>query len=197
MKLVKSLFKTIRYNTIKTGIGYLYSLLERVTPFSLSKPSIDGIYNYLPIDDRISTSGQPTEIQFKAIQAAGFSQVINLAPHDAENSLADEAAVVENLDIRYHHIPVDFMHPSNFDFADFCAVMDALKNQKVWIHCAANMRVSAFMYRYRCAILKADQADAQRDLDKIWQPFGVWREFIKNVPNDENDQSNNRTESKT
>jgi hypothetical protein len=51
-------------------------------------------------------------------------------------------------------------------------------NQKVWLHCAANMRVSAFVYCYRCAVLKQDPKLAKKDLSKMWEPIGVWKKFI-------------------
>jgi predicted metal-dependent phosphoesterase TrpH len=53
------------------------------------------------------------------------------------------------------------------------------ENKKIWLHCAANMRVSAFLFRYRRDILKESAAIAKLDLDKIWQPLGVWAQFIK------------------
>ena len=51
-------------------------------------------------------------------------------------------------------------------------------NQKVWLHCAANMRVSAFVYCYRCAVLKQDPELAKKDLSKVWEPIAVWKKFI-------------------
>lgn len=42
--------------------------------------------------------------------------------------------------------------------------MQGLGDDKVWVHCAANMRVSAFIYRYRCTVLGEDRDTAARDL---------------------------------
>jgi len=51
-------------------------------------------------------------------------------------------------------------------------------SEKTWVHCAANMRVSAFMYKYRCEILNENAVKAKVDLEKIWEPFGAWKNFI-------------------
>ena len=37
------------------------------------------IYNYVPINDQIASSGQPSPEQFSAIKKAGYDVVINLA----------------------------------------------------------------------------------------------------------------------
>ena len=56
--------------------------------------------------------------------------------------------------------------------------MDDLKDQPVHVHCIANYRVSAFIYRYRTERLGWDKARARADMDAIWQPEGVWAEFV-------------------
>ena len=165
-------------NTVKTTLGYIRSLLGKHTPLQFRAESLDDIYNYLEIDGRISTSGQPTERQFELVKAAGFGDVINLAPHNAENALEDEAGVLASLGLDYTHIPVDFTNPTPEDFEKFCAQMAARQDRKVWVHCAANMRVSAFMYRYRCEVMGEDPQAARKDMSRIWEPFGVWKAFV-------------------
>ena len=166
-------------NTFRTVLGFLSTLVTRYTPLDLSRGSLDGIFNFLPLGDSILTSGQPTEAQFELLRDAGYRQVINLAPHDAENALPDEAATLRALGIEYTHIPVDFQDPTEEDFGRFCEAMGRLQSTPVLVHCAANMRVSAFMYRYRRDVLGADPRELTADLHRIWKPFGVWKEFIE------------------
>ncbi len=78
----------------------------------------------------------------------------------------------------YIHIPVDFKNPSEKDFDRFSDLLGGLNWDDTWIHCAANMRVSAFIYRYRCEVLNEDREEAKKDLKKIWEPIGVWKKFI-------------------
>lgn len=67
--------------------------------------------------------------------------------------------------------------PQPADFERFTRMMDACASQKIFVHCAANMRVSAFVFLHRLR-QGADRAAAERDLEKIWEPDGVWREFV-------------------
>jgi uncharacterized protein (TIGR01244 family) len=165
-------------NTLKTTMGFISTLITRYTPFDLSRSSLEGIFNFLPIDDRIATSGQPTEDQFRFVRDAGYRHVINLAPHSAENALPDEAATLRVLGLDYTHIPVDFKNPTDEDFERFCTEMERLGDAPVLVHCAANMRVSAFLYRYRRDVLGQDPDLLEQDLHRIWEPFGVWKEFV-------------------
>jgi protein tyrosine phosphatase (PTP) superfamily phosphohydrolase (DUF442 family) len=169
-------------NTLKTSRGYLVSLLRKYSPLSAQAETLEDIYNYLPLSETLSTSGQPSEEQFVLIKNAGFKHVINLAPHDAENSIRDEGATLSALGIDYTHIPVNFVKPSEKKFKAFVARMNELEGQKVWLHCAANMRASAFVFRYRTQVLGLNVEKANDDLQRIWQPVGVWRKFIS-TPN--------------
>jgi protein tyrosine phosphatase (PTP) superfamily phosphohydrolase (DUF442 family) len=137
------------------------------------------IYNWRRLDQRITTSGQPTEPQLADIQALGVRHVVNLALHTHEKALPDERGSLERLGISYTHIPVDFQNPTEQDFAKFCAAMDELKDFPVHVHCIANYRVSAFFYRYRRDVLGWDDATARAEMDAIWHPEGVWADFIK------------------
>ena len=164
-------------NTVKTALGFLKSLLGKYTPLEIKSESLQDIYNYLEIGEFISTSGQPTEKQFITIRDAGFENVINLAPLNTENSLKNESEILANLGINYIHIPVDFSNPTEENYNDFEGHMKAFTGKNVWVHCAANMRVSAFIYRYRCNVLGEQCQSAKKELSKIWVPFGVWKEF--------------------
>ncbi len=165
-------------STIKTVFGFLATLITRYTPIDLSRKSLEGVFNYLPISESIITSGQPTDMQFELVKEAGFLKVINLAPHTAENALPDEAATLASLGMDYTHIPVDFQNPTEANFEEFCAAMEEIDPAPVLVHCAANMRVSAFMYRYRAEVLGENPRQLEVDLHKIWEPFGVWKVFV-------------------
>ena len=98
------------------------------------------IYSWRRLDDRITTSGQPTEQQLADIQALGVRHIINLGLHTHEKALPDEAATVGRLGMTYIHIPVNFQNPTDEDFANFCATMEQLKSVPVHVHCIANYR---------------------------------------------------------
>ncbi len=138
----------------------------------------DAIYHWRRLDDRITTSGQPTEEQLADIQALGVRHVINLGLHTHEKALPDEAVSVARLGMEYIHIPVDFQNPTEQDFQRFCTVMEQSKNVPVHVHCIANYRVSAFFYRYHRDVLGMDEARARAEMNAVWCPKGVWEAFI-------------------
>jgi len=165
-------------NMFRSFWGFFLTLLEKHTPLRFSKNSVEGIFNYHKLSDRLITSGQPTELQFERLRDAGFEAVVNLLPSDSENSLDNEEAILNALGFTYSYIPVDFKRPTDADFESFCAVIEALGDKKTLVHCAANMRVSAFFYRYRVQVLGEDKDTAAVDLAKLWKPFGVWKAFL-------------------
>ncbi|RZM83034.1 phosphatase [Leptolyngbya iicbica LK] len=138
------------------------------------------IYNYLPISERLATAGQPTAEQFAAIAQADFAVVINLALPTSTNALPDECAVVEAQGMTYYPIPVEWEYPTLRDFQQFATVMAQHAEQKVFVHCAMNMRVSTFVYLYRC-LRGVPRDTAAADLAKIWQPNETWQNFIDTV----------------
>ena len=163
------------FNSLRSSLGFTRTLF-RPGPRTVR---LEQIFNYLPISSTLSSSGQPTVAQFTRIAEAGFATVINLAPHGAENALEDEATVVSRLGMRYVHIPVDFKNPAEWDYLRFCFAMKETGTLPVWVHCAANMRVSAFVYRYRIEKLETGREQAAADLARIWTPFGEWKTFIE------------------
>ena len=55
------------------------------------------IYNWRRLDDRVTTSGQPTEPQLADIKALGVRHIVNLGLHTHEKALPNEAASVNGL----------------------------------------------------------------------------------------------------
>ena len=123
--------------------------------------TIESIRNYIAIDERLSTSGQPSEAQFAALAQAGFEVVINLGLHDDPRySLRDEPGCVQALHMDYIHIPVLFKAPTETDLTAFFGAMDANRDRKTLVHCAANIRVSVFLGLYRVLKEKCPSQEA-------------------------------------
>lgn len=119
----------------------------------------------------------PQPNDFAALRREGFEFVINLALPTSDNAMPNEGDLVSAQGMTYVHIPVNFESPERTDFERFTKIMDACAAQKVFVHCAANMRVSAFLFLHRLRH-GVDRATAEIDLKKIWHPDGVWREFM-------------------
>ena len=138
----------------------------------------DFIFNWRRLDERTTTSGQPTESQLADIAALGVRHIVNLGLHGHPKALPDEAASVAALGMAYIHIPVDFANPTQADFDRFHSVLEELRDVPVHVHCIANYRVSAFFYRYRRDVLGMEESRARADLDALWHPDAVWAAFI-------------------
>ena len=61
----------------------------------------EAIYNWQRLDNRITTSGQPTEKQLADIHALGMRHIVNLGLHTHEKALPDESASVSRLGMTY------------------------------------------------------------------------------------------------
>lgn len=138
------------------------------------------IYNYLKINDRLITGGQPTAEQLHAAAAEGFTSVINLAVVSPATPLQDEDALVRSLGMSYDYIPVDWNNPTDEDFSRFEQTLARLSSGKVLLHCAANFRVTAFYSLYAQKHLGWSVADADALRAKIWSgsDYPVWEAFI-------------------
>jgi protein tyrosine phosphatase (PTP) superfamily phosphohydrolase (DUF442 family) len=143
---------------------------------------LTSIYNYRAVDETLGTSGQPSVMQLGTIAAAGYLVIVNLALHDDPRySLPDEPGVVRSLGMTYVHIPVQFGAPTEANLLDFFAVLEAHSEEKVWVHCAANIRVSAFLGLYRAIRLGWERERAFTIMHDLWQPNDVWSSFIANM----------------
>ena len=142
--------------------------------------STDEIFNYVRVDDRISTAGQPTENQLRDAAAEGFTTIINLAPVNPPYTPANEAGLARELGLNYIHIPVAWNNPTDADFAAFERAMNETAGDRTLIHCAANFRVTAFYTLYARKHLGWSEAQAAALRDRIWagSAYPVWEAFI-------------------
>jgi protein tyrosine phosphatase (PTP) superfamily phosphohydrolase (DUF442 family) len=144
----------------------------------MTNAELTAIRNYRLISPTLATAGQPTAEQFEVVAQAGYAVVVNLALSTSSHALANEAELVKSLGMTHFHLPVVWEAPSMGDLEIFFKVMERNRDLNVFVHCALNMRVSAFVYLYRVLCLGVEPAIAQTDLDQIWQPNPTWQAFI-------------------
>ena len=136
------------------------------------------IYNYKLLTECIATSGQPTENELIYISNAGYKVVINLGLNNTDYSIANEASFFKSKNIKYIHIPVVFDEPKQTDLMAFINTLDLYKGSKVFVHCAANKRVSVFIALYRILSLGWSTDKAIKELKSVWLPNKIWQSFI-------------------
>ena len=141
------------------------------------------IYNFLYYNEKLSSSGMPTEAQVKSIAEAGVQIVINLAPHDVENAIPEEEKVVKSFGIEYINIPVNGGTPTRDGLNLSMDKLYAKADQKIHVHCEANFRASAFIAMYRILRLRWKEEAAFEVMHKIWDEdtYPVWKMFIEDA----------------
>ncbi len=149
-------------------------------PASKNAVNMDAENTYR-VFDWLWTSGQLSPEDIGRLPTLGIRAVINLAPPTSSNALAGEAELITRQGLAYVQIPVDWERPEPAQFVQFVHVMKAFEGLPVWVHCAKNMRVSAFVYLYRRTLLGDAEDAASFPMRKIWQPNAVWQTFIRDV----------------
>ena len=137
------------------------------------------IRNFVPLGESYGTAGQPTEEQLSLIAQHGFEVVVNLGLLDPRYCLPDEQGSVRAAGMSYHHIPVDFRNPTIGDFDRFREIILGSRGRKVFIHCAANLRLSCFMPLLGESDLGWSMEQAEAHFRRLWSPDEVWTRFFE------------------
>ena len=141
---------------------------------------MNDVINFFQITDTIGTGGQPSVSQLYDIAQNGYDVVINLATHNSENAIENEGSIVASLGMTYIHIPVPFEAPTPEHLRKFFGFMNGLSEEKVFVHCAVNARVSAFVFKYLTMERKMQAEKANTRLLAQWLPQMnlIWKNFL-------------------
>jgi len=141
---------------------------------------MNDVINFFQITDTIGTGGQPSVSQLYDIAQNGYDVVINLATHNSENAIENEGSIVASLGMTYIHIPVPFEAPTREHLRKFFGFMNGLSEEKVFVHCAVNARVSAFVFKYLTMERKMQAEKATTPLLAQWLPQMnlIWKNFL-------------------
>jgi protein tyrosine phosphatase (PTP) superfamily phosphohydrolase (DUF442 family) len=147
-----------------------------------SPAALETIRNYQVVSDRLASAGQISYEQIPLLGAQGYEVVVNLASADAERN-GQEGFLVAQSGLTYVHIPVDWERPRLSDVEMFFDVMKANEDRKVFVHCFANMRASAFVYMYRTLVEGVPEAEARETMSEVWDPDRLqqWAGLIEQV----------------
>jgi len=128
--------------------------------------------------DWLWSSGQLSISDIARLSLYKIDTVINLAPPTSSSALVGEAELITRLGINYIQIPVMWEAPDLLQLRRFCDLLDSLQGCPTWVHCALNMRVSAFLYLWRRIRRGEDHDTAAFPLNAVWQPDKRWQQFI-------------------
>lgn len=137
----------------------------------------------------LTTSGRLKEGDVRRLAELGVRSVINLAPPDHAEALRDEAGQFARMGLDYTSIPVPFDAPQEDHYLRFCTILKQAQ-RPVHLHCIANWRVSAFLYRYHLENGMAERA-ARKLMREQWLPDATdhpdaqpWAEFVRRARQD-------------
>ena len=141
-------------------------------------PSAGQPVNYVEINARLATSGQPTTAILEAMKARGVAAVIYLAPPTVGDAVRDEPLILGRQGVMFVNIPVNFGSPTEADFQAFTRTLAGLEDRKVLVHCQVNLRASSFVFLHRVIHGREDPEKAWESVRRVWEPDRVWRAFI-------------------
>lgn len=144
-------------------------------------PALAEITNFRQYSPSFASAGQPTREQLQAVADNGFERVIYIAFTNNPNALPDEDILVKELGMEYTQIPVDFSNPLPSEYYAFADSMQRNQSRKTLLHCMVNARATAFSLLYRVLNEDVPMAEAKADMNTVWQPNAVWRDFIFEV----------------
>lgn len=144
-------------------------------------PALAEITNFRQYSSTFASSGQPSREQFSTIAENGFERIVYIAFTNNQNALPDADLVVKGLGMEYMQVPVDFNNPLPSDFYAFADSMRRNTDKKTLLHCQVNARATAFSFLYRVIYADVPLAQAKADMNTVWQPNEVWRDFIFTV----------------
>jgi uncharacterized protein (TIGR01244 family) len=110
---------------------------------ALAQEELPPIRNFLRVNEKFCTGGQPRLEHLAKLKAEGVKAIINLR-QPGEHRADEEEAMAKQLGLRYYNIPVAFADPKEEQVTEFLKLTDDAANLPAFIHCTAAVRVGAF-----------------------------------------------------
>lgn len=142
---------------------------------------LQDITNFQRYSKTLASSGQPDSQQLQQLAEQGVERIIYLAYSDNDSAIVAEDRKVLELGMDYVHIPVHYAKPTLADFQYMAAVLQIQPDKHTLIHCQINYRASVFSFLYRIVFLGTPVSEALADMQQVWQPYGVWLDYIHQV----------------
>jgi len=170
------------YLLISVLLCFSQGLSGEIGP-ALEEPTskLAAINNFRQYSGSFASSGQPTLEQFQALRENGFQRVIYIAFTNDITAVAQEDVIVKGLGMEYMQVPVDFNNPLPGDFYAFAEAMRRETSKKTLLHCQVNARATAFSFLYRVIYEDIPVKKAKADMNTVWQPNQIWRDFIFDI----------------
>ncbi len=165
-------------------LAFVTTLMLTMTLAAIPSPALAQVLlrappNTIPITPRLTISGQPSAGWLETLGSRGVEAVIYLAPLSVGDAVPEEPRILARQQIEFIHIPIVFNQPSSADFDQFSTAMTRLADKNVLVHCQINMRASSMVFLYRTIVGKESPQVAYADVEKVWIPDGLWKNFMQ------------------
>ncbi len=137
--------KSIRYLISLAPVLIILHISARSATQELTPPPLP---NFVELTTGIGTGGQPTDAGLRQVAEKGYKAVINLRSSSEQFDQTGEEKLALQLGLRYFVVPFAAGEPSETQALAFATLLSALKQDKVFIHCASGNRVGSLLMIY-------------------------------------------------
>jgi protein tyrosine phosphatase (PTP) superfamily phosphohydrolase (DUF442 family) len=164
----------------------LFLMVCCALPVAAQAPAAQAVENkdlpkYSDVNPQLGVGAQPTDDGFRRLVEMGYRAVVNLRTDQENFDLAAEEKLVSGLGLKYFNIPVISKDPREEQALRFLKVMDELKGQKVFVHCAGAVRASAFVMIDLVLREGMNAAEAEELATKTGLSSDILRRFARQV----------------
>jgi uncharacterized protein (TIGR01244 family) len=151
------------------------ALLLSVAGFSQAAVKVEGVGNFMKVNDHVYRGAQPTEEGFKNLAKLGIKTVIDLQQTGDERA-RDEARWVKAAGMQYVSIPMKGMErPKDADVAKVLALLEDETTGPIFVHCHAGAdRTGGVIACYR---IEHDGWTNKRALEEAKKMGTTWIHF--------------------
>lgn len=167
--------------TRSAGLTLLAMLVGCSGPLKQSDPAGPTIPNTVGITPRLVTSGQPSAEALLSLGAQGFSAVVHLAPLHSRVAVEGEPELVGRQGLVYINIPLASETPTESDYMTFAALLGAMVDRKVLVHCEVNARASTMVFLFRVINGRIDPHVAYESVRSVWTPDERWKSSVEGL----------------
>lgn len=134
---------------------------------------------YLELNSRVGTGGQPSAKGLRVLSDKGYKAIINLRTANEGVDLSLEESMARELGLKYFNIPVISSAPREEQASEFLRLMEKLKAQRVFVHCASANRVGSFMMIQQAINEGVPVEKAEEEATRIGLRSEILRQFAR------------------
>ncbi len=159
-----------------------FAMLLSLAGFSQAAAKVEGVGNFMKVNDHVYRGAQPTEEGFKNLAKLGIKTVVDLQATGDERA-RDEAKWVKEAGMQYVSVPMKGMAtPKDADVAKVLALLEDETTGPVFVHCHAGAdRTGGVIACYRIehdGWTNAKAFEEAKDMGTTWIHYRI-HDYIK------------------